>query len=127
MLKLLIKSLICNSFFSILRSQATEDDNLTEIANHVYGDVLTENPDVARSAFGPHRVVPDRWKGMNQDQLEVIKNTQVQVGGDSMILQLENFPYNYIPHFRNLDKLNNNINKSKAKVCIRLVSDYRLI
>jgi len=56
--------------------QASEDDNLTEIANHVYGDVLTENPDVARSAFGPHRVVPDRWKGMNQDQLEVIKNTQ---------------------------------------------------
>ena len=57
--------------------QAQEDDNLTEIANHVYGDVLTENPDVARSAFGPHRVVPDRWKGMNADQLEVIKNTQV--------------------------------------------------
>jgi len=56
--------------------QAEEDDNLTEIANHVYGDVLTENPDVARSAFGPHRVVPDRWKGMNADQLEVIKNTQ---------------------------------------------------
>lgn len=58
--------------------QATEDDNLTEIANHVYGDVLTENPDVARSAFGPHRVVPDRWKGMNADQLEVIKNIQGQ-------------------------------------------------
>jgi len=56
--------------------QSEEDDNLTEIANHVYGDVLTENPDVALSAFGPHRIVPDRWKGMNMDQLEVIKNTQ---------------------------------------------------
>ena len=32
-----------------------QDDNLTELCNHVHGDTLTENPAVAQSAFGPHR------------------------------------------------------------------------
>lgn len=55
---------------------ATLQDNLTEIKNHVFGDMLTENPDVARSAFGSHRVITDRWKGMNQEQIEHIRETQ---------------------------------------------------
>lgn len=53
------------------------DDNFTEISNHIYGDILTENPDVAQSAFGPHRVVPDRWKGMSPEQLEEIRRIQL--------------------------------------------------
>eukprot|EP00731_Ephydatia_muelleri_P021546 Em0014g137a len=53
-----------------------EDDNFTEVCNHVNGDLLTENPDVAQSAFGPHRVIPDRWKGMSPSQLEEIRKTQ---------------------------------------------------
>lgn len=32
-----------------------QDDNFTELCNHVHGDTLTENPAVAQSAFGPHR------------------------------------------------------------------------
>lgn len=39
-------------------------------------DLLTENPDQAMSQFGPHRVVPDRWKGMNEDQLRLIREEQ---------------------------------------------------
>lgn len=54
------------------------DDNFTEISNHVFGDMLTENPAVASSAFGPHRVVPDRWKGMSPTQLEEIRRIQDQ-------------------------------------------------
>ena len=38
-----------------------EDDKLTEIANHVHGDFLTENPAISTSAFGPHRVIPDKY------------------------------------------------------------------
>ena len=53
-----------------------EDDNYTELCNHVHGDLLTENPDVAQSAFGSHRVIPDRWKGMSPSQVEEIKVTQ---------------------------------------------------
>ncbi|CAE1262756.1 RIB43A-like with coiled-coils protein 2 [Acanthosepion pharaonis] len=45
-----------------------EDDNSTEIANCIYGDFLTENTAAAQSAFGPHRMIPGRWKGMNSEQ-----------------------------------------------------------
>jgi hypothetical protein len=46
------------------------------MANMVSSDLLTENPDQAISQFGPHRVVPDRWKGMNEDQLRRIREEQ---------------------------------------------------
>ena len=53
-----------------------QDDNFTEISNQIFGDVLTENPDVAQSAFGPHRVIPDRWKGMSPAQVNEIRKKQ---------------------------------------------------
>lgn len=59
-----------------LANQQELDDNFTEMINHVNGDLLTENPDVARSAFGPHRVITDRWKGMSPEQLEEIRRIQ---------------------------------------------------
>jgi hypothetical protein len=52
------------------------DDKLTEIANNVHGDFLTENPAIATSAFGPHRVIPDRWKGFSQEQKDEVRKTQ---------------------------------------------------
>jgi len=59
-----------------LDKQQELDDNFTEISNHVFGDMLTENPDVAQSAFGLHRVIPDRWKGMSPAQLAEIRYIQ---------------------------------------------------
>lgn len=59
-----------------LEKKQQQDDNSTEMANHIYGDFLTENPAVAQSAFGPHRVVPDRWKGMSPEQIADIRRTQ---------------------------------------------------
>ncbi|XP_038054446.1 RIB43A-like with coiled-coils protein 2 [Patiria miniata] len=59
-----------------LAEQQALDDNFTEMANQVNGDMLTENPDVAESAFGPHRVITDRWKGMSPEQLEEIRRIQ---------------------------------------------------
>ncbi|CAF1491759.1 unnamed protein product [Rotaria sordida] len=35
-----------------------------------------QNPDQAISQFGPHRIVPDRWKGMNEDQIRRIREEQ---------------------------------------------------
>lgn len=55
-----------------------QDDNMTEIANAIFSDMLTENPDQAISQFGPNRVVPDRWKGMSPEQLEQIRNEQLR-------------------------------------------------
>ena len=59
-----------------LKKQQEDDDNKTEMANNVYGDFLTENPAVAQSAFGAHRVIPDRWKGMTPEQLADIRRQQ---------------------------------------------------
>ena len=43
-------------------AQKELQDKLTEIKNNIFGDTLTENPEVAMSAFGSHRVITDRWK-----------------------------------------------------------------
>merc|ERR1712224_747417 len=58
--------------------QKTLEDNLTEISNQVYSDTLTENPAVAQSAFGSHRVITDRWKGMSPAEINAIRYTQQQ-------------------------------------------------
>ncbi|KAM9326937.1 RIB43A-like with coiled-coils protein 2 [Gastrophryne carolinensis] len=58
--------------------QQEEDNNFAEIYNHLTGDILTENPGAAVSAYGPHRVVPDRWKGMSPEQLKSILEVQEQ-------------------------------------------------
>lgn len=50
--------------------------NAFEIRNQILGDVLTENPEVSRSAFGDHRVIPDRWKGMSEDQIRAVRDEQ---------------------------------------------------
>lgn len=56
---------------------ADEMQKLQEIYNNYYGDFLTENPYASRSSFGPHRVVPDRWKGMTPEQLQEYYNGQI--------------------------------------------------
>lgn len=58
--------------------EAELQDNLCEMKNNVFGDLLTENPDVARSAFGSHRVITDRWKGMNEGQIDDIRKIQAE-------------------------------------------------
>jgi hypothetical protein len=66
-----------------------QDDNFTELCNHVHGDMLTENPAVAQSAFGQHRVIPDRWKGMSPRQVEEVRRTQEQQKLEKQALESE--------------------------------------
>ena len=61
-----------------IKKMQEQDDNMTEIANAIFSDLLTENPDQAISAFGPNRVVPDRWKGMSPEQIEKIRKEQLR-------------------------------------------------
>ena len=61
-----------------IKKMQEQDDNMTEIANAIFSDMLTENPDQAISQFGPNRVVPDRWKGMSPEQLEQIRKEQMR-------------------------------------------------
>jgi len=74
---------------SRLKAQQDLDDKMTEIANHVFGDVLTENPAVAQSAFGPHRVITDRWKGMSPQQLEDVRKQQERQRAENERLRQE--------------------------------------
>uniref|UniRef100_UPI00398ED2FF RIB43A-like with coiled-coils protein 2 n=1 Tax=Pristiophorus japonicus TaxID=55135 RepID=UPI00398ED2FF len=55
-----------------------QEDNLFEIENHLHSDLLTENPQQATSAFGPNRVIVDRWKGMSQDDADDVTRKQKQ-------------------------------------------------
>ncbi|XP_075712064.1 RIB43A-like with coiled-coils protein 2 [Rhinoderma darwinii] len=59
-----------------LEKQHQEEDNCAEIINNTEGDLLSENPAQATSAFGPHRVVPDRWKGMTPEQQKEVNDVQ---------------------------------------------------
>lgn len=59
-----------------MKKRQEEYDNYAEMANAVSSDLLSENPDQAISQFGPHRVVPDRWKGMTEDQIRRIREEQ---------------------------------------------------
>ncbi|OCT88036.1 hypothetical protein XELAEV_18016665mg [Xenopus laevis] len=72
-----------------LEKQQEEEDNSVEISNLIQGDLLSEDPSQASSAFGPHRVVPDRWKGMSLSQLEEINNVQQQQIQERMRLREE--------------------------------------
>ena len=50
--------------------------------DQVFGDTLTENPGVAQSSFGAHRVITDRWKGMSAEQkadIQKIREQQVRL------------------------------------------------
>ncbi|KAM3912282.1 RIB43A-like with coiled-coils protein 1 [Leptodactylus fuscus] len=77
-----------------LQKQQEEDNNLAEIYNHLTGDILTEDPTVAVSAFGPHRVVPDRWKGMSPEQLKAILDIQKQQCEEKQRLKEEEKQWN---------------------------------
>ncbi|XP_052646805.1 RIB43A-like with coiled-coils protein 2 [Harpia harpyja] len=59
------------------KCQKTKED-MDEISSLLQGDLLSENPEQAVSSFGRHRVITDRWKGMNQDQLMAIRYSQQQ-------------------------------------------------
>ncbi|NXP23470.1 RIBC2 protein, partial [Scytalopus superciliaris] len=58
-----------------LDKSQTLRDNMDEITSLLRGDFLSENPEQALSPLG-NRVLPNRWKGMSQDQLMAIRHCQ---------------------------------------------------
>ncbi|KAF5929552.1 hypothetical protein HPG69_006274 [Diceros bicornis minor] len=73
----------------IQEKKQEQEDSLAEISSLLRGDLLSENPQQAASSFGPHRVVPDRWKGMTREQLEQIRLVQKQQVQEKLRLQEE--------------------------------------
>ncbi|XP_036276153.1 RIB43A-like with coiled-coils protein 2 [Pipistrellus kuhlii] len=72
-----------------LEKKQEQEDDMAQIVNLLRGDLLSEDPEQAASSFGPHRVVPDRWKGMSRDQLGRIRLEQQQQMQEKMRLQEE--------------------------------------
>ena len=85
-----------------LEKQQEHDDNMTEITNNIFGDMLTENPNVAQSAFGSHRVIPDRWKGMSPAELNKIRSTQNNQIAEKKVIAC--FPFTPNQKFKNSHK-----------------------
>ncbi|XP_044133793.1 RIB43A-like with coiled-coils protein 2 [Bufo gargarizans] len=72
-----------------LEKQHQEEDNFVEVTNTSEGDLLSENPAQATSSFGPHRVVPDRWKGMTPEQMKEVFDVQQHQIQEKMRLKEE--------------------------------------
>ncbi|XP_052017683.1 RIB43A-like with coiled-coils protein 2 [Apodemus sylvaticus] len=89
--------------------QQEQEDNMTEITNLLHGDLLSENPQQAASSFGPHRVVPDRWKGMSREQLEEIWYMQKQQIQEKQRLQEEERQHNMDWDLRRLRKAHDSL------------------
>ncbi|CAH0397179.1 unnamed protein product [Chilo suppressalis] len=53
-----------------LMKEQEEADNTAEMYNHLTSDMLTENPDVAKSALGKNRAIGFMYKGMNEEELK---------------------------------------------------------
>lgn len=56
--------------------QMERKENEKEIFYHLTSDFLNEAPDQAKSAQGPLRILPDRWKGMDRNQVKLILQEQ---------------------------------------------------
>ncbi|NXS09529.1 RIBC2 protein, partial [Neodrepanis coruscans] len=69
-----------------LEKSQTLKDNMDEITFLLRGDFLTENPDQAISPLD-HRVLVNRWKGMNQDQLMAIRHEQKEQALENLRLK----------------------------------------
>jgi hypothetical protein len=54
------------------------EDKRAEIYNHLTGDMLTENPDVANSTFGPNRKIGYLYKGMTPEERDTVRKEQLQ-------------------------------------------------
>ncbi|PNF15395.1 RIB43A-like with coiled-coils protein 1 [Cryptotermes secundus] len=54
------------------------EDKQAEIYNHVTGDMLTENPDVANSNLGPGRKIQYLYKGMSTEERENVRREQLR-------------------------------------------------
>lgn len=96
-----------------MKKRQEEYDNFAEMANMVSSDLLTENPDQAISQFGPHRVVPDRWKGMNEEQLRRIREEQQKQIEEKKVKEKlhELFPYVFLLLLDSVETKKNNNEK----------------
>ncbi|NXF09400.1 RIBC2 protein, partial [Smithornis capensis] len=69
-----------------LEKSQTLKENMNEITCLLQGDLLSENPQQAISPLD-NRVLVNRWKGMNQDQLMAIRHAQKEQALENLRLR----------------------------------------
>jgi hypothetical protein len=58
------------------RKRRQTEEQLAELANTCFSDMLTENVPESRLEGRHRRIIVDRWKGMTKDQLDEIFTVQ---------------------------------------------------
>ncbi|XP_021918477.1 RIB43A-like with coiled-coils protein 1 [Zootermopsis nevadensis] len=72
------KALAEEQAFQRRRDEAKDmEDKQAEIYNHLTGDMLTENSDVANSSFGPNRKIQYLYKGMTPEERNSVRKEQL--------------------------------------------------
>ncbi|GIY95866.1 RIB43A-like with coiled-coils protein 2 [Caerostris extrusa] len=103
-----------------------ETEGRKHIEYHYYGDMLTENPDVAKHPYQSHRILPDRWKGMSKIQLEEYYRSRVNQMQENQIKrgQVRQKEEVWKEFFRNqqtvMQRLNNAEEREKREFCKQL-------
>lgn len=67
-----------NSNRKVADKIAEEKDNLAEIYNCLSSDMLTENPETAKSNFGVNRKIPYMYRGMSAGEVEAYRHAQLR-------------------------------------------------
>lgn len=63
--------------YTKIKEQQEKDDNLAEMYNAMTSDMLTENPEVAKSNLGPGRQIGYLYKGMTPEEKEAFRAAQL--------------------------------------------------
>lgn len=72
--------------------QREYEDNLAEMCNFVTSDMLTENPETAKSAFGPGRKIPYMYRGMSPEEIRLYRQNQLEQIAEKKV----NFPIGFL-------------------------------
>ncbi|GIX78425.1 RIB43A-like with coiled-coils protein 2 [Caerostris darwini] len=103
-----------------------ETEGRKHIEYHYYGDMLTENPDVAKHPYQSHRILPDRWKGMSKIQVEEYYRSRVNQMQENQIKreQVRQKEEDWKEFFRNqqtmMQRHNNAEEREKRELCKQL-------
>lgn len=59
------------------KQRQEKEDNLAEMYNMMTSDMLTENPDVAKSNLGASRAIGYMYKGMTPEEKMAVRQDQL--------------------------------------------------
>lgn len=74
------------------KQRQEKEDNLAEMYNMMTSDMMTENPDVAKSNLGASRQIGYMYKGMTAEEKEAVMQAQLSQIAEMKVQIFQNFP-----------------------------------